>query len=64
MNEIEVRVVNRISYAEAIKIIEKTSDASEDMVVDVPQPVVNVYCKTNIPRALKRWILLRSLPQL
>jgi hypothetical protein len=37
---------NRIAYAEAIKIIEETSDASEDMVVETPQPVVNVCCQT------------------
>jgi hypothetical protein len=31
---------------EAIKIIEKTSDASEDMVVDASQPVLNVCCQS------------------
>ena len=42
----KVRAVNLISYAKAIQIIEKTSGASEEMVVYTPQPVGNVCCQT------------------
>jgi hypothetical protein len=38
---------------EAIKIIEKTCDASEEMVVDTPQPVVNVCCQTKDTQCIK-----------
>ena len=56
LKEIEVakdRVANRISYVEAITIIEKASDVSEDMVVDTPQPVVNVCWQMKDTRRVK-----------
>ena len=45
---------------EEIQRIKKTSDASEEMVVDTLQPVVNVCFQTK--DALLRWISLHSLP--
>ena len=37
-----------------IKIVEKTSDASEEMVEDTPQPVVNVFCQTKYTLCVKK----------
>jgi hypothetical protein len=50
----KVRVVNQIAYAEESKRFEKTSDASEEKVVDRPQPVINVCCQSKDTLCVKK----------